>query len=744
MNRVFITLTFLLLSAFSFAQTTLTGIIKDYKGKPIPGASIVLKDTYDGATSDSSGHYNFSTPEKGTKILTVTCVGYKPWEQNITLHAGQMLINIMLKENLDELKAVVVTAGSFEASDSKRTTVLNPLDIVTTASANADVTAAIRTLPGTQQVGEKEGLFVRGGSGEEAKIFIDGTLVNNFFFTSVPDIAQRGRFNPFLFKGTVFTSGGYSALYGQALSAALILETVDLPERTSANFGLSTVGLNAGYQQLTKNNKASWGINYNYTNLLPYFAIVPQKPDYFRMPLYHNAETNFRIKTSRTGMLKFYGYFNYNQLGLRNPDIDSSTLKNAFGLYNNNEYANLSYKEALGRTWKINIGTSYSHNLDNVNTDLQNQDNENQHIPYYPYLQKAFNVHSRSQLATVKTVLEKHLSGISAVRFGGEYLWNKENTDYSNDTVHHALSGYVDNFTALFAETDIYITNDLAAKLGTRYEYSSYLKKSDIVPRASIAYKLGNKGQVSFAYGMFYQKPERNYLLFNNNLLYQKATHYILNYQKLTTEHTFRVEAYYKKYNDLLKTVPDTNNLGYGYAQGIEVFWRDKKSLKNFDYWISYSYLDTKRDYLNYPKSMTPNFAATHTASAVVKKFVLNWKTQFNASYTFATGRPYYNLMADGAGKYFIADQGKTVTYNNLSFSVNYLPRLGKKDSKTFIVWVLSATNVLGNRLVYNYNYSANGMNKVAVTPPAGRFYFLGCFISFGIDRTEDVINNNL
>ncbi|MDI3320254.1 TonB-dependent receptor [Pinibacter soli] len=744
MNKTFITLTFLLLSAFSFAQTTLSGVIKDYKGKPIPGASITLRDTYDGATSDSSGHYNFSTPEKGEKILAVTCVGYKAWEQTINLHAGQMPVNIMLKENLDELKAVVVTAGSFEASDSKRTTVLNSIDIVTTASANADVTAAIRTLPGTQQVGEKEGLFVRGGSGEEAKIFIDGTLVNNFFFSSVPDIAQRGRFNPFLFKGTVFTSGGYSALYGQALSAALILETVDLPERTSANFGLSTVGLNAGYQKLAKNNKASWGINYNYTNLLPYFAVVPQKPDYFRVPLYHNAEGNFRIKTSRTGMLKFYGYFNYNQLGLRNQDIDSSTLKNAFGLFNNNEYANLSYKEVLGRGWKFNIGTSYSHNLDNVNTDLQNQDNENQHIPYYPYLQKAFKVDSRSQLATVKTVLEKHLSGISAVRFGGEYLWNKENTDYSNDTIKHALSSYIDNFTALFAETDIYITNDLAAKLGTRYEHSSYLNKSNIVPRASMAYKIGNKGQVSFAYGMFYQKPERNYLLFNNNFLYQKATHYILNYQKLTSEHTFRVEAYYKKYNDLLKTVPDTNNLGYGYAQGIEVFWRDKKSLKNFDYWLSYSYLDTKRDYLNYPKSMTPNFAATHTASAVVKKFVLNWKTQFNASYTFATGRPYYNLMADGAGKYYIADQGKTVTYNNLSFSVNYLPRLGKKDSKTFIVWVLSATNVLGNKLVYNYNYSANGMNKVAVTPPAGRFYFLGCFISFGIDRTEDVINNNL
>ncbi len=49
--------------------------------------------------------------------------------------------------------------------------------------------------------------------------------------------------------------------------------------------------------------------------------------------------------------------------------------------------------------------------------------------------------------------------------------------------------------------------------------------------------------------------------------------------------------------------------------------WRDKKTIKNFDYWISYSYLDTKRNYLNYTEQLMPNFAATHTASIVMKRF---------------------------------------------------------------------------------------------------------------------------
>src|SRR5829696_5939463 len=189
------------------AQTEIAGRIKDNKGNPIVAASITIKDSYDGATSDSTGKFRFTTTEKGQKILIVTAIGYKGFEQEINLDAPVETLVFSMKEEFDEMKAVVITAGSFEASDKKRATVLNSLDIVTTASANADITGAIKTLPGAQQVGETEGLFVRGGTAAETKIFIDGTLINKFFFSSAPNIAGYGRFNPFLFKGTVFSTG---------------------------------------------------------------------------------------------------------------------------------------------------------------------------------------------------------------------------------------------------------------------------------------------------------------------------------------------------------------------------------------------------------------------------------------------------------------------------------------------------------------------------------------------------------
>jgi vitamin B12 transporter len=737
------------------AQTTLSGKVKDHKGRPVAGASLTLKDTYDGGTSDSLGNYHFTTTEKGEQTLIVTSIGYRPVEQKLALVAGNQNLDVELKEEVNELKAVVITAGTFEASDTKRATVLTPIDIVTTASANADVTGAIRTLPGAQQVGESEGLFVRGGTAQETKIFIDGTLVNNFFFSSIPDIAQRGRFSPFIFKGTVFSSGGYSALYGQALSSALILESIDLPEQSSANLGFSTVGLSGGLQKLSKKKNASWGFNYSYTHLGAYFAIVKQRPDNFKVPALHNAEVNFRIKTSKTGMLKFYGYYNGSSLGLRRPDIDSAELKDAFRLSNFNLYANLSWKERLGKDWRLYLGTSWSTNTDKIGFELQNPDNTPADLDYYPYDGKTFDVKTLGDLSQVKAVLERRLYGLSAIRFGGEYMYFTDKNTFTNRYISDYKTRIEEHFKAGFAEADIYITNDLAAKFGTRFEHSSQLGKSNIAPRVSLAYKIG-KGQASLAYGIFYQKPEKDYYMQSyamNDLQYTKATHYIANYQRISRDYTLRIEAFYKKYNNLVKTyatggnggTDSVGNAGYGDAKGIEVFWRDRKSIPNLDYWISYSYLDTKRDYLNYPHALRPNFVSTHTASVVVKKFVTKLKSMFNASYTFATPRTYYNFRYDnGEEKFRIADQGKTIPYHSLSFSINYLPKISTTGAKKFTVWVFSVTNVLGNDQVFGYNYSANGMRKEPILPTARRFFFLGCFLSFGVDRTEDVINSNL
>ena len=748
MSRCAYILICLLLSVSLEAQVNISGRIISSKKKALQGVSISILNSYDGATTDSTGHFTFSTTEKGNIVLKAELVGYLSFEQPFTLTGSDLVVDIALKESVNEMNAVVITAGAFEASDRKKATVLNPIDIVTTASANADITGALKTLPGAQQVGEKEGLFVRGGTATETKTFIDGSLVNNFFYSSVPNVATRGRFSPFIFKGTIFSTGGYSALYGQALSSALILESIDLPEQTSANVSLTIIGASAGYQHLDKKKRYSFGANYGYTDLSLAFKLIKQQQEYENVPRFHNIDANFRIRTSKTGMIKYYGLFSTNNLKFYVPSIDTLGYLDGFSIKNTNYFHNLSYRESFGK-WKFFTGLSFSFNQDNITGGLYNSDKKQVQLAGLEF--KNFKQENKSNYFNGKMVIERRLKGLTAIRFGGEYNYlNDEGlyTDYRNQEYRQVVN---QNIKALFAETDIYITNDLAAKIGGRYENASVLGKSNFAPRISLAYKLGKEGQASFAYGQFYQNPERQYLPATVPLSFSKATHYIVQYQRVSKLTTLRAEVFYKKYEDLYKTgyvngqQIANSNQGYGDAKGFEFFWRDKKSVKNFDYWISYSFLDTKRDFLNFPTAIQPSFSAKHTASVVLKRFVTQWKTQFNAAYNYASGRPYYFIAPTGnQGEFKFSDRGITPDYHNVSVSVNFLPSVGKKDAKAFAVYVLSVSNVFGFNQIYNYQFSYNGFRKQPIVPPSKVFVFIGAFISFGIDRSDDVINSNL
>lgn len=741
------------LTITTLAQQKIEGKVVDQKGRALAGVSIAIKDSYDGATSDSLGNFSFNSTEKGKVLVEATYTGYSSYNKMVELDGKDLKLDISLKELITELKAVVITAGSFEAGDKKKTTVLSSLDIVTTASAEGDITGALKTLPGTQQVGETGGLFVRGGAATEAKIYIDGNLVNNFFYSSLPGIASRGRFNPFLFKGTVFSSGGYSALYGQALSSALILESTDLPERTQASISVGVIGAGGGIQKLSKNKKSSWGATYNFSHLGPAFAVIKQRQDYFKVPVFHEGDFNFRKRLSKGGMLKYFGYWSVGKLGYRVNDIDSNSLKNSLKLDNFNTYQNINWRGNLGKGWKFNSGISFSTDKQDIENELQDGNN-NKLIFQNPqgYAFKNYNLTTKSYYAQARLVIEKKLWGLSMLRFGSDYFHSNEKSFYTLYDSSQYNRTLKENLFASFAETDFYLSNALAVKLGTRLEHSQIMDKWNIAPRVSLAYKVGKNSQASLAYGMFYQNPESQLQPAVNGIGFAKASHYILQYQKITSLQTFRSEIFYKNYDHLYKTDASNpgqqvavNNNGHGYAKGIEFFWRDKKTIKNMDYWISYSFLDTKRDYLNFPQTMEPNFVAKHTASLVVKKFVTKLKMNINASYNFATGRPYYQLKYDNSqNKYIVGDAGRTIPYNNLGFSVNYLPSIGKKDAKSFSVWVLSISNLLGQEQIFNYNYGMINGTKQAIRPTSKRFVYIGWFISFGIDQTENVINNNL
>jgi hypothetical protein len=274
-----------------------------------------------------------------------------------------------------------------------------------------------------------------------------------------------------------------------------------------------------------------------------------------------------------------------------------------------------------------------------------------------------------------------------------------------------------------------------------RVDYSSLQVKTAFAPRFSLAYKSGESSQLSFAYGQFSQQPLSEWLRYASKLDFEKADHYILQYQLIRNDRTLRAEIYHKQYSQLISykgqapmQIYSLANQGDGYANGFDLFWRDRKSIKNVDYWISYSFLNTQRSYLNFPQKATPTFASAHNISWVYKHFLSGLRTQLGTSVSYSSPRPYHDPNGDGF------NAGRTPAYWDVSANAAFLYR-------QHIIFYVSATNLIGRDNIFGYRYAqqadAEGFYKQeAIRQGATRFLFVGIFITLSQNKTTNQLDN--
>ena len=121
---------FLLFTLISFAQNSITGIVTDENGVPLPGANVIIEDTNTGVSTDFDG--NFEITASQGQILAFSYIGYTT--QFITA-AGQSGLNISLQLD-NELEEVVVTALGFAAvrdQQGSTSSVINSDDVIRSA-----------------------------------------------------------------------------------------------------------------------------------------------------------------------------------------------------------------------------------------------------------------------------------------------------------------------------------------------------------------------------------------------------------------------------------------------------------------------------------------------------------------------------------------------------------------------------------------------------------------------------------
>jgi vitamin B12 transporter len=722
----FFTLGFMLLARLVAGQTIIRGLVLDAQMKPLENASVGVQNSYAGASSGPDGSFSFQIDQRGTVQVVVQMLGFASQIKTVILSdtTRPVPLRFVLIETAVNLNDVTVKTRKTDFLGRGGLPSLHAIEVRAMGGSNADIANGIRTMPGVQATSDATGLFVRGGTSDETKVYVDGLLANNFFYNGSPDVSQRGRFAPELFSGNFFSSGGYSALYGQALSSALILETNDVALRSSIGGNVSTTGAMLEMNRVVRPEKLSMGGSITYTNLQPYYRAVPQRRTFNSGPEYLDGLFHLKYRAGDKGAIKVLGTIGSNNVSFVRP---TATRPIQYGLVSNNSFLSVSYAGSAGGNWTMNAGFGAS--MANNTTSLDS-------LPLLDGQASAYRARRvNQQVYNTRVVFRRPLANGSDLYIGADHVATQTSMQLSRLDRVAPPQHLTEQYGALFAESNVTLTRTLSIRLGLRAEGISTLSQTVVAPRVGLTYVPAKAHRFNVNYGQFYQQPSYEYFISNpaKSLQFARATHYIVGYQMARTNQLLRVEVYQKNYARLLRTASDTSSTGTGYARGFEVLWKEENRLPNVNYWVSYSYLDTKRQYLNYPTLTQPNFAAQHTLATVLNVLFPSIPLNLGLTYTLASGRPYYNPNRPTSE--FLAD--RTPAYHNLGATVAYLTHIGKGNATL----AFSANNLLGSQQVFGYTYPSPAVRE-AITPLAKRFYYLGLFINWGIDKRSKTLND--
>lgn len=219
--------------AASAAPITVSGTVVDEAGEPVIGATVMVKGTSVGASTDLDGKFSFQA-EKGTKII-VTSVGYTSVEVK-----AQPELKITLKEDqalLDEV--VVIGYGQVKRRDV--TTAISTVDkkeiqnrpLVTAGQALQGKAAGVQVIQGTGQPGSEPAIRIRGASsfnGDNDPLYVvDGVVTSSIKYLAPTEIESM----------QVLKDASAAAIYGSRAANGVILITTKGADSEKAKVSLS-------------------------------------------------------------------------------------------------------------------------------------------------------------------------------------------------------------------------------------------------------------------------------------------------------------------------------------------------------------------------------------------------------------------------------------------------------------------------------------------------------------------------
>ena len=238
MKKFYLYLLFGYLLVFPFSlransNGNINGYITDAKTKePLIGANIILEGTQLGASSDENGFYNIEAVSPGTHVLKFLFIGYSDLIKSdiMVMPSTVTTVNAQMKASPFESEDIIVQAGYFVEDELPQTSTLNLAreEIRRFPGGFEDVIRTVSTLPGVavNLAGGRNDLIVRGGGPSENLFIVNNIEIPNInhFGTQGTGSGSLSFINLDFINNVTFSTGGFTARYGDKMSSVLNLE----------------------------------------------------------------------------------------------------------------------------------------------------------------------------------------------------------------------------------------------------------------------------------------------------------------------------------------------------------------------------------------------------------------------------------------------------------------------------------------------------------------------------------------
>ncbi len=184
--KMIVSIFMVLFSVHAYTQSSVTGIVLDPTSTPLVGTSITIKEIPDaGSVTDFDGKFSISlTP--GTYTLIASYLGFEDYIKKIVITDQKKLnLNIVLKENLNQLSDVVIVSKSNSQIAREQAYAVQSISTEGLKNTSVDISQILNTSSGVNVrqsggLGSDTQFSLNGLTGNQVRIFIDGVPMDYF------------------------------------------------------------------------------------------------------------------------------------------------------------------------------------------------------------------------------------------------------------------------------------------------------------------------------------------------------------------------------------------------------------------------------------------------------------------------------------------------------------------------------------------------------------------------------------